>query len=242
MDLFGALVEHDEAIRGALAAAFQAHGERVDLDVASMAVGYPGLHGIARILRWLHPLEEPHAGSVQSIHNLAVKESCRLAAYAGSIQAAGGVVRLCNAWTAAGVKVAATSTLGAAVVKVLLRRLGWDENPPFETLVLAEEVEHPTPGPDMILECMRRTKVTDVSRVAKVACHAIGLADAKQLGCGWNVLVDCGTMTTDQIAAMAPSAIVDQCLDFLSQVSHTFAPPLEHIFTVHFKCRYLHIQ
>ena len=32
----------------------------------------------------------------------------------------------------------------------------------------------------------------------------------RQLGCGWNVLVDDGTLTTDQIAAIAPSAIVDQ--------------------------------
>ena len=62
----------------------------------------------------------------------------------------------------------------------------------------------------MILECMRRTGVQDVKAVAKVASHVIGLSDARQLGCGWNVLVDDGTLTTDQIAAIAPSAIVDQ--------------------------------
>lgn len=213
MDLFGAMVEYDEAIRGALAAAFQAHGEHVDAEVASMALGYPGLHGITRILRWLHPNEQPHLGSVQSIHDLAVKECCRLAAFSSSVRPADGVVRLCDAWTAAGCKVAASSTLDAAVVKAMLQRLGWDRNPPFQTLVLAEEVKRPTPGPDLILECMRRTAVTELEAVAKVACQPIGLSDAKQLECGWNVLVDCGTLTTDQIAAVAPSAIVDQVSD-----------------------------
>ena len=209
LDLFGTLVEYNHAIRGALAAAFQAHGERVDVDLAGMAVGYPGVQGIHRILRWLHP----HAESARSIHDLAVKECCRMVAYSSSIQPANGVVRLCELLSRAGVKVAATTTLDAAVVKALLRRLGWDEHPPFSTLVLAEEVERPTPGPDLILECMRRTGVLDVHRVAKVACNVIGLADAKQLGCGWNVLVDSGTLTTDQIAALAPTAILDQVSD-----------------------------
>jgi len=217
LDLFGTLVEYHHAMRGALAAAFQAHGERVDLDLAGMAVGYPGVQGIHRILRWLHPHEQPHAESARSIHELAVKECCRMVAYSSSIQPANGVVRLCQLLSHAGVKVAATTTLDAAVVKALLRRLGWDEHPPFSTLVLAEEVERPTPGPDLILECMRRTGVWDVHRVAKVACNVIGLADAKRLGCGWNVLVDCGTLTTDQIAALAPTAILDQVSE-LAQV------------------------
>ena len=50
LDLLGVLVEHDQALRGALAAAFAAHGEKIDDDVASMAIGYPGTKGIARVL------------------------------------------------------------------------------------------------------------------------------------------------------------------------------------------------
>lgn len=46
---------------------------------------------------------------------------------------------------------------------------------------------------------MKRCGVDDVRHVAKVASRAIGLADAKNLGCGWTVLVDDGTLTTDQI-------------------------------------------
>lgn len=215
MDLLGTLVEHDGAVRGALAAAFQAHGEKVDLDVASMAIGYPGLHGISRILKWLHPSEEPHLGSVRSIHDLAVKELSRMVSFAGGIQPAEGVERLCRTWANLGVAVAATTTLHASIVKPLLTRVKWDQNPPFSALVLAEEVERPTPGPDLILECMRRTGVSDLAGVAKVASHGIGLADAKQLGCGWSVLVDDGSLTTDQIAALAPTAIVDQAVDLM---------------------------
>ena len=39
MDLLGTLVEHDRAVKGSLAAAFQAHGETIDEDVASIAIG-----------------------------------------------------------------------------------------------------------------------------------------------------------------------------------------------------------
>ena len=67
----------------------------------------------------------------------------------------------------------------------------------------------------MILESMRRCGVGGVHEVAKAASRAIGLADAKKLGCGWTVLVDDGTLTTDQIAALGPSAIVDQTEDLL---------------------------
>ena len=69
MDLLGVFVEHDETVRRALAAA-SAHGEHVDEEVAAMAIGYPGVHGISRLLKWLHPNEEPSAQSVRSIHDL----------------------------------------------------------------------------------------------------------------------------------------------------------------------------
>ena len=210
MDLLGTLVEHDRAVKGALAAAFQAHGETIDEDVASIAIGFPGLVGVERILRWLHPSENPHPGSVNSIHDLAVKELVRLVKHGAGIQPADGVRRLCRILGAAGIHVAVTTTLHADVVRPLLRRFGWDVTPPFSALVLAEEVEHPTPGPDMILECMRRCGVEEVDQTAKVACRAIGLAAAKNFGCGWTVLVDDGTLTTDHIAAIGPSAIVDR--------------------------------
>ena len=60
--------------------------------------------------------------------------------------------------------------------------------------------------------------------VAEVASHVIGLSDARQLGCGWNVLVDDGTLTLNQIAAIAPSAIVDQ-VSHLSTIWTFPAPP-----------------
>ena len=52
--------------------------------------------------------------------------------------------------------------------------------------------------------------VKDAQEVAKVATHVMGLSDARQLGCGWNVLIDDGNLTMDQIAVLAPTAILDQ--------------------------------
>lgn len=213
LDVLGTLVDHDDAVRRALAAAFQAHGEHVDPDVAGMCLGYPGATGIERLMKWLHPREEPHRESCKSIHDLAVKELTRLVRFGGEMQVVAGVEKLLEVWTSTGRRVAATSTLHPTIVRALMARLGWDRRPPFEALVLAEEVARPTPGPDMILECMRRVGVTDVAEVAKVANSAIGLADAKALGCGWCVLLDRGGLTTDQIAAIAPTAIVDRVED-----------------------------
>ena len=131
MDLLGAFVEHDEAVRSALAAAFQAHGERVDPDVAGMAIGHPGLQGIYRVFQWLYPIERLNDSAVKSIHELAVKELQRLVRFGGAIQPSSSLVRLCEMWMRTGLQVAATTTPDARVVKVLLHRLGWDETPPF---------------------------------------------------------------------------------------------------------------
>ncbi|MDA0729345.1 MAG: hypothetical protein O3B70_05890 [Bacteroidetes bacterium] len=213
LDMLGALVAHDDSVRGAISAAFQAHGESVDPELASMALGYPGIEGIVRIVRWLHPQEEPHVQSCQSIHDLAVKELARLVRFGGGIHVVGGVENMCQTWIASGRRVAASTTLHPDIVKPLMARMGWDVHPPFEALVLAEEVQDPTPGPGLILECMRRTGVLDVGEVAKVANNAVGLSDAKRLQCGWTVLLDSGILSTDQVAAFSPSAIVDQFSD-----------------------------
>ena len=117
MDSLGVFVEHDETVRSALAAAFSAHGERVDEEVAAMAIGYPGVHGISRLLKWLHPNEEPSAQSVRSIHDLAVKEFGRMVRFGNAIQPATGIHRLCQNWGKVGVQMAATTTLDSAVVK-----------------------------------------------------------------------------------------------------------------------------
>ena len=57
---------------------------------------------------------------------------------------------------------------------------------------------------------MARLGVKDPKEVAKVATHVMGLSDARQLACGWNVLIDDGNLTMDQIAVLAPTAILDQ--------------------------------
>ena len=213
MDLLGVFMENDHAVKGAIAAAFQAHGERVDEDLAATAIGFLKTQGIERVLRWLHPMEQPHQESVRSIYDLAVKEMTRVMTYGGEIEPSSGAVRLCEQWHKCGASVAAVSTLDSAVVKVMLRRFGWDEQPPFHTLVLAEEFNSENPTSDVIEECMRRLDVSDVSAVAKVSTRAKGPVDAMKLGCGWNVLLDSGTMTRDQIAALGPDIIVNHVTD-----------------------------
>ena len=85
--------------------------------------------------------------------------------------------------------------------------------PPLHALVLAKEFNSENPISDVIEECMRRLGVVDVSAVAKVSTRAKGLVDAMRLGCGWKVLLDSGSMTTDQIAALGPDIIVNHVTD-----------------------------
>lgn len=75
--------------------------------------------------------------------------------------------------------------------------------------MLAEEFNSENPISDVIEECMRRLGVVDVSAVAKVSTRAKGLVDAMRLGCGWKVLLDSGSMTTDQIAALGPDIALE---------------------------------
>lgn len=213
MDLLGVFMENNDSVKAAIAAAFQAHGVRIDEDLATSSLGFPNTQGIESVLRWLHPLEQPHKETVRSIHALAVKELTRMMTYAGSIEPSAGVVRLCEQWHKCGVAVAAVSTLQSDTVKAMLRRFGWDEHPPFHALVLAEEINMDNFHADVIKECMRRLGVAEVSAVAKVSTRARGLVNAKKLGCGWKVLLDAGSLTTDQIAALGPDIIVNHVTD-----------------------------
>ena len=206
-------MENNDSVKAAIAAAFQAHGVRIDEDLVASSLGFPKTQGIERVLRWLHPLEQPHKETVRSIHALAVKELTRMMTYAGSIEPSSGVVRLCEQWHKGGLAVAAVTTLQSGTVKAMLRRFGWDEHPPFHALVLAEEINADNIHADVIKECMRRLGVAEVSAVAKVSARARGLVNAKKLGCGWRVLLDAGSLTTDQVAALGPDIIVNHETD-----------------------------
>ena len=72
--------------------------------LAATAIGFPKTQGIERVLRWLHPMEQPHKESVNSIYALAVKELTRMMTYGGTIEPASGVVRLCEQWHKCGVR------------------------------------------------------------------------------------------------------------------------------------------
>ena len=119
MDLLGVFMENNDSVKAAIAAAFQAHGVRIDEDLAASSLGFPKTQGIERVLRWLHPLEQPHKETVRSIHALAVKELTRMMTYAGSIEPSSRVVRLCEQWHKGGVAVAAVTTLQSDTVKAM---------------------------------------------------------------------------------------------------------------------------
>ena len=213
LDLLGTVLEHDHAFQSALAASFQAHGERVDQDTASLALGHPGPMGIRRVLKWLYPREEPNEQSVASIHDLTQKALMRLVKHAANMVAAPGVERLCTAWRQAGIQVVAASVLDEPVTTALTHRLGWQTDSPFSALVVASRLPQAWSSPGMIAECMRRVGMDDASQVAVVSPYLVSLVGARKLGCGWIVLKDDGALTMEQTMALAPSAIVEQASD-----------------------------
>ena len=84
------------------------------------------------------------------------------------------------------------------IVDVILERLGWADGR-LDASVASTEVENGRPHADLVFEAMKRTGVTEVSKVAKVGDTPSDLGEGVAAGCGWVVGVTEGTHTRSQL-------------------------------------------
>ncbi len=113
----------------------------------------------------------------------------------------------------AGVKVALDTGFTRDIVDVVLRRLGWKDNPLIDVTVTSDEVERGRPQPDMVHKAMQELGVKDASRVAKVGDTPSDLHEGVNAGCGAVIGVTAGSHTAEQLKPYEHTKLVRSVAD-----------------------------
>jgi len=98
-----------------------------------------------------------------------------------------------------GIRVALNTGFSRAIAQIIIDRFGWQEEGLIDASVTSDEVPRGRPAPDMILELMRMTGVTEPSHVAKVGDTPVDLEEGTNVGCGFVIGITHGTHTRAQL-------------------------------------------
>lgn len=105
---------------------------------------------------------------------------------------------------AAGIRYGFTTGFTAETARLLVELLGWQP----DVVVASDEVAHGRPAPDLILEAMARTGVTDPARVGVCGDTPSDLEAGTRAGCGYVIGVGHGTHALEELAAAPHTALL----------------------------------
>lgn len=97
--------------------------------------------------------------------------------------------------TEMGVRIAFTTGFSTSVAEMILDRMGWGN----VVRVASDQVARGRPAPDLIRECMRRTKTLDVAKVAACGDTPSDLGAGTNAGCRFVIGVGHGTHTLAEL-------------------------------------------
>ncbi|MGE3960929.1 MAG: HAD family hydrolase [Dehalococcoidia bacterium] len=146
-DLDGTLLDTEPFYLHTTDAIFARHGMRLPAEVRAMMMGRPNAVAI--------PLMLEHTGLPMTVEEFRRERDDALhALFPGALPTA-GARELTDHLARHGIPQAvATSSSRESLTHKLVRHAAWFET--FETVVLAEDVEHGKPAPDIFLEAARR--------------------------------------------------------------------------------------
>lgn len=199
-DMAGTTVRDDDAVNRCLQAALAEGGIQVSRDQINSVMGIPKPVAIAELWARERGGRAPEE-AVEQLHRAFLErmiEFYRTDPHVGEMPGARSAF---DALHEAGVAVALDTGFSRRIVDVILERLGWDTPGVLDATVASDEVARGRPHPDLLLEAMRRTGVSDVDRVAKVGDTPSDLQEGMAAGCRLVVGVTNGTHTHQQLAA-----------------------------------------
>ncbi len=207
-DIAGTTVRDDDGVGSCFTSALNATGLRLERATVNRVMGLPKPVAIRYLLT--------EAGNriiddrlVAAVHQDFVTRMIRFYSTEESVAAMPGAEELFVHLRRQSVKVALNTGFSRDIVEVLLGRLGWDVGRTVDAIVCSDEVEKGRPAPDLILEAMRQTGVTDPAKVAKVGDTPSDIAEGLAAGCGWIIAITHGTHNRDELAAHHPTHFAD---------------------------------
>jgi hypothetical protein len=208
-DLAGTTVQDENRVAGFLMEAMAHIGHPVSLTEANSVMGERKPKAIAQLLTPRLGLTSMDSDIVQRGNAEFLRLTNAYYATSPEVGEIPGASAVFAALHGAGIKVACDTGFERSTVDVILKRLGWLERGLIDTAISSDEVPHGRPAPDLIHEAMRRTGVTDVTRVAKVGDTPSDIGEGRSAGCSWVIAVTYGTHRRSQLEPHQPTHFID---------------------------------
>lgn len=126
-----------------------------------------------------------------------------------------------------GIYVVLNTGYSRPVATALVNKIGWLPGVDIAALVTASDVARNRPFPDMILNAMHQFDITDATQVAKVGDSAIDIEEGKNAGCIINIGITTGAQTAQQLAAAAPTAVINDLMEVLTVINRPVGTGVE---------------
>ncbi len=120
-----------------------------------------------------------------------------------------------------GIKIALNTGFYRGVTDLLLGQLGWRVGETVDYVISSDQVEEGRPAPHMIREIMQALRIADVAQVVKVGDTPVDVAEGRNAGCRYTVVVTNGTHTHAELAQYEPDALLGSLHDLPGWLEET---------------------
>ncbi len=196
-DMAGTTVNDDDGVNRSVRAALAHVGITVTREAVNEVMGIPKPEALSRLIAASDHPEK--VADLDAIHADFVQRMIRFYETDPSVHEIPGASETFRRLHDAGIKVALDTGFTRDIVDVVLKRLGWKDNPLIDVTVTSDEVERGRPHPDLAHQAMRTLGITDAGRVAKVGDTPSDLHEGVNAGCGAVIGVTAGSHSAEQL-------------------------------------------
>jgi phosphonatase-like hydrolase len=218
-DLAGTTVKDNNDVHRVLQSTLLKHDVAITVEDANAVMGIPKPVAIRELLKkYCSDAALITAEWVEEIHQQFVGEMIWFYQASPTVGEKEGVSSTFQQLKARGIKVAVNTGFSRPITDPLLHRLGWIKNDLLDCSVTSDEVARGRPYPDLIFEAMKRTGVSDASKVVKVGDTAVDIQEGKAAGCGITVAVTTGAFSSTVLQQENPSYLIEQIPQLLDLI------------------------
>lgn len=206
LDMAGTTVAVTDVVADALRATFRAVDVDAPPELIAAARGRSKLEAIAGILRATRPDLDPIEVVAEELHDRF--KALLLGAIDRGVEPIDGARETIDWLRGRGVPVALTTGFDRAMTDAILDRLGWRKGV-ADLVLCADDVKAGRPAPDLILDAMARTGVSDRSCVLVAGDTTADLEAARRAGVGLAVGVLTGAHGRAELETFTDAIVLE---------------------------------
>jgi phosphonatase-like hydrolase len=211
-DMAGTTVNDEDAVNRCVRDALRSAGLEVSAVAVNRVMGLPKPLAIS-ILIEENGRQADLGPRLDAIHRDFVARSIAFYREDPSVREVNGASRLFDLLRKAGIRVALNTGFDRTITDVILARLGWSGDGRVDGTIASDEVARGRPHPDMIRELMRRSGVSQASRVVKVGDTPADLEEGMNAGCGLVIGVTSGSHSREELAGYPHTHLIESIRD-----------------------------